>query len=672
MTRNRFAFLSLLLVLGSALAFWVPGLRATGGAFPVPLDDVFIHFNYARSVAEGHPFEWISGQGYSSGESSPLYPFLLAAGYLVGFRGSLLAVFAAIVAVVSLVSFFASLRRLLGPGPALVTGALLLSVGIVAFTLFSGMEVAAFLAALGYFVVAAHEAAHAEAWRRKTATMRAGLLGMLLVMLRPEAVFVVGPMATYVARHARSHSGVAAFLRVAAPAALFTIALAATHRAMTGDAQAAGAILKLLSEQPYLRPFDKTREFVLNLLAAKWAFFDRETSSLRELRWLPVALTLVPLWFRRTRALAGTLIVSALLWTLVVSTNNAARFQNFRYYVPAVALLTMAIGLGLGEAVRRRRNSVVRAAGVLAALACAASALGRYPHQVEFFAGASGNIHDQQVRMGEYLRAHTGSRDVVLIGDAGAIPYVSERHALDALGLGAYGHLPFTRAATYGEGAVLELIERLPESARPTYLAVFPEWFPTITQNFGRETFRITLGRNVISGGPAKVLYRAEWEGLGERLPPASVLAGRAVVDEVDVGDVVSERAHGYRSPAPEGGWMDVAILEEDGRRLFDAGRIIPRATLETIAVHARASALVVRTDRPRRESDGGPLESPAAEAPIVVRCGGNETTLQRAATPGSAWVYLLGAIACPEDARITLRAQADAYRDFHIWFLGP
>ncbi|NOU30082.1 MAG: hypothetical protein HOO96_19435, partial [Polyangiaceae bacterium] len=403
MTRTRFAFLSLLLVLGSALSFWVPGLRATGGPFPVPLDDVFIHFNYARSIAEGHPFEWISGQGYSSGESSPLYPFLLAIGYLVGFRGASLAVFAAIVAVAGLVSFFLSLRRLLGTAAALVTGALLLSVGIVAFTLFSGMEVAAFLAALGYFVVAARDAALAEAWRRDRATLRAGLLGMVLVMLRPEAVFVVGPVATYVARHARSHSAVAAFLRVAAPAAVFTIALAITHRAMTGDAQAAGAILKLLSEQPYLRPFDKTREFVLNLLAAKWAFFDRETSALRELRWLPVILTLVPLAFRRTRALGGTLIVSAILWTLLVSTNNAARFQNFRYYVPAMALLTMAIGLGLAELLQRRRSVVVRVVGLLAVLACGASAIGRYPHQTTFFAGASGNIRDQQVRMGEYL-----------------------------------------------------------------------------------------------------------------------------------------------------------------------------------------------------------------------------------------------------------------------------
>ncbi len=658
MTRTRFTLLSLLLVLGSALSFWVPGLRATGGPFPVPLDDVFIHFNYARSIAEGHPFEWISGQGYSSGESSPLYPFLLAVGYLVGFRGTSLAAFAGVVAVAGLVSFFASLRRLLGAGAALLTGALLLAVGIVAFTLFSGMEVAAFLAALGYFVVAARDAAHAEAFRRRAATMRAGLLGMVLVMLRPEAVFVVGPMATYVARHAGSQSGVMAFLRVAAPAAIFTVALALAHRTMTGDAQAAGAILKLLSEQPYLRPFDKTREFVLNLLAAKWAFFDRETSALRELRWLPVALTLVPLAFRRTRALGGTLIVSALLWTLLVSTNNAARFQNFRYYVPAMALLTMAIGLGVSELLQRRRSLVVRALALAAVLGCGASALGRYPHQVAFFAGASGNIHDQQVRMGEHLRAHTHRGDVVLIGDAGAIPYVSERHALDALGLGAYGHLPFTRAATFGEGAVLELIERLPASERPTYLAVFPEWFPTITKNFGRETFRITLAHNVISGGPAKVLYRADWEGLGERLPPGAVLDARRVVDDIDVGDVVSERAHRYRSPAPEGGWMDVAILEEDGRRLFDAGRTIPSATVESIARHARATAFVLRTDR--------------VEAPVIVSCDGSEATLREVPTPGSAWKYLDAALACPDDAPITLRVRGGAFRDFHLWLLGP
>src|SRR5689334_15994823 len=63
-----------------------------------PLDDVFIHFDFARSIARGHPFEWSQGNGYSSGGTSLLYPFVLSLGFPFGFRGGRIMVFAAIVA----------------------------------------------------------------------------------------------------------------------------------------------------------------------------------------------------------------------------------------------------------------------------------------------------------------------------------------------------------------------------------------------------------------------------------------------------------------------------------------------------------------------------------------------------------------------------------------------
>src|SRR5687767_13469159 len=59
---------------------WRQG-QGTLGQWSAPLDDVFIHFDFARSAAQGHPFEWISGNGYSSGSTSLIYPFVLAVGY---------------------------------------------------------------------------------------------------------------------------------------------------------------------------------------------------------------------------------------------------------------------------------------------------------------------------------------------------------------------------------------------------------------------------------------------------------------------------------------------------------------------------------------------------------------------------------------------------------------
>src|SRR4051812_48020036 len=144
------------LVAAVAAVFWTPALAASRGYFPAPLDDVYIHFDFARSLARGHPFEWLPGNGYSSGETSPLYAVVLAAGWLVGFRGRMLGVWAAIVAVLATASFVRSAQTIARPCSRWIAGGiavLVLSVGIVDWSLFSGMELATFAAALGRALV---------------------------------------------------------------------------------------------------------------------------------------------------------------------------------------------------------------------------------------------------------------------------------------------------------------------------------------------------------------------------------------------------------------------------------------------------------------------------------------------------------------------------------------
>src|SRR3954447_24573116 len=104
-----------MLALGVGAAFWLPALEGARGYFPAPLDDVYIHFDFARSFAQGHPFEWMPGNGYSSGETSPLYAVVLGVGWLVGFRDRGIGAFAAIVAVLAVASFVRSVQRLIRP-----------------------------------------------------------------------------------------------------------------------------------------------------------------------------------------------------------------------------------------------------------------------------------------------------------------------------------------------------------------------------------------------------------------------------------------------------------------------------------------------------------------------------------------------------------------------------
>src|SRR5690606_8154026 len=82
------------------------------GDWSAPLDDVFIHFDFARSTARGHPFEWLEGNGYSSGGTSLLYPFVLAVGYWLGFQDLNIMVWAGVIACVSVLAMLLAARRL--------------------------------------------------------------------------------------------------------------------------------------------------------------------------------------------------------------------------------------------------------------------------------------------------------------------------------------------------------------------------------------------------------------------------------------------------------------------------------------------------------------------------------------------------------------------------------
>src|SRR5258706_3522972 len=90
LSRDRSAWLLLCLTVGLALLLYLAsasGSRASAGGPILPLDDAYIHFQYARVLAEGHPFQYNPGQPPTSGATSLLYPIILAVGYKLGFTG---------------------------------------------------------------------------------------------------------------------------------------------------------------------------------------------------------------------------------------------------------------------------------------------------------------------------------------------------------------------------------------------------------------------------------------------------------------------------------------------------------------------------------------------------------------------------------------------------------
>lgn len=654
----RFVMWAMVVTVAVACAFWVPAFRAVGGAaWPAPLDDVYIHYGFARSLALGHPSTWIPGNGYSSGGTSLLYPVLLAPGWIVGLRGGWLGAWAAALAIGAVVDLACSLRRVAGRRSplALALPVVLLAVPVLDWTLWSGMEVAILGAAIGRGARALLAVEVAPPSRRASAQWRAGVWLAALPALRPEAAPLAGALAVAVAHASGSLPALPALARAAGPTALLLAGQAAVNRLLTGESAAAGAIRKLVFTDPYRAPVDAAIEVLKNLARLRAEAFEVALGG-APFHLAPLVLAAAAIACRRTRRLALALVVGAVGALLLVCTNTTAPFQNLRYAAPSLLLLLAVAWLGADALARR--GTIASAAACLLIAATIVGPVRAMPRQIDHFARASRNIVQQQVEVGRRLAAMDPPPRRVLVGDAGAIPYVSGIPAIDGLGLGGFRGMPFARASVHGVPAVIELIERLPAAERPDLLAVYDGWWGGLVPDFGRRLFAVRIDDNVICGGDEKVVYAADWSTLDE--PGAST--GADVVDEIDVADLVDERAHGVALPGPGAGWVVASVRDRGGAPRWDAGRILPpgRALTFTVGGDEPATRLAIRTDRPARAIVERIVDGAATrvvEEPLAAPDAGrwSETTLAVTAAPGD---------------RIRLVASGGELRVFHIAWL--
>jgi hypothetical protein len=670
----------------SARAFYGYMLKQTGGEWSAPLDDVFIHFDYARSTALGHPFEWTIGNGYSSGNTSLTYPFVLALGWLLSFTGRDLMKWAAIVAMMSVFGTLLAARRLFiederddwGRISSYLLPPAFLGIGALTWSLWSGMEVAFFLATWAIALIAWLGLEDRIRRGQRAGGWLLGLAGGLLVTTRPEAALTIAVFGIAAAMRARTGQ-VGLLLKVALPGVVLLVLQAIANKVLTGELSANGAIVKLAVNNPFMTGEEKFADWLFNVRYAALrnldyhfahiegdrmgAFADSLSPTtpawlrvpivyLSKTAWwagvIPLVFAVLPLCFARTRRIAIVLWAQILGWIVLVAFNGQVRWQNERYVMPAVAWMLILSVLGVsvcfrayaafGRTRRPLRPSIgavlivgaliVQTIGVLTRpagdmpsfrlswlLAFGAAGLGffllRYrasrialvtllvlfaiDHQSPkmrdqkwFFGRASRNIRDQHLTLGRYL-AETKPRRV-LVGDAGAILYESDRPGLDIIGLGGYHKLPFARAGVHGLPATLELLERIPRSDRPDVLAIFPTWWGVLPVWFADDVIRrFPVEGNVICGGYEQNVYRANWALLntGDTMrwepppDPEKTWSGRTKEKariEVDVGDLVSEQQNGYRFQRPQNGWTDMRILPDPAdpmKDMFDGGRRI-------------------------------------------------------------------------------------------------
>jgi hypothetical protein len=118
---------------------------------------------------------------------------------------------------------------------------------------------------------------------------------------------------------------------------------------------------------------------------------------------------------------------------------------------------------------------------------------------------AVSNINSMQVHIGRWVEANTKPGELVACNDIGAIRFYGKRPILDTVGL--------VEPAIVEHFLRYRSLEEYLAQRKPAYVIVFPSWYPGLgdREDMLKPVFSVKLALNVICGGPEMVVYRTRW-----------------------------------------------------------------------------------------------------------------------------------------------------------------
>jgi hypothetical protein len=666
-----------LLVSAAIGAVAVRGILARTARPAVPLDDAFIHFQFARRFAEGHPFTFTDGGGSSSGATSFAWPLMLAPFHALGLR-ELSIVWAAwllgaLFHAATAVETARLATPLVGRGPGLAAGAMCALFAGFAWFAWSGMETIAFAWIL---VRAARLAAEwiERAPHERTARgalLGVGLAGFAAPLLRPEgalaaviaaAALAAWPPAPAGSLDSRRDLRVARVaLRATALLPLAGIALVPlVHLATTGHASSATTVVKWLVGNPYYEGGRLWSAVAANLqLMANDLMIGGAYTAVFLPRWslVPIALGLpAAAWLARAerRPARAAIVVALALATMLVATYLTMLWNRVRYLWPFApfwfVLVAAAASVAGRLAARFWREGAAATATVLAAI-YAGMLADKLPWALDDLAQSAAAIDGQQVKLGLWAREALPPGARIDINDTGAIAYLSRHPTFDVVGLTTEGE---ARHWVAGACARFEHYERMPREALPTHFIVYPQWM-ALPVVLGRELQSATVVDQSILGGATKTAFEARWDALGTGALPTEEDAGAPLVAELDVGDLESEARAGYDLAAA---WdTECQVLSASDPLRADGARL--NRTVERFQVQLPAGAVRMTMRL-------------AADAPteVVVTAGARE--VGRVAIAAGRWVERSVTLESPGGSvPIEVRAAPGEapFAALHYWF---
>jgi 4-amino-4-deoxy-L-arabinose transferase-like glycosyltransferase len=679
-----------LLLLGVAVAAVFLGLMlwTTSGHFVAQVSDLYVVAQYAKAMAEGHPFQYNAGEAPTTGATSLLHTAILAAAHAAGARGEGLVAFAVLLgAGLYLASIPLAVRvaaRLAGRREGLLAGALVALGGPVVWGYLYGSDIAVFLF-LALLLLDAW-----LAWPEGRSAAGLALAGSLLALARPEGLPIALVLAALtVARPApRNRERLLAWVPVAV--GLLVLAL---QRAVTGSWLATSVGEKALLPNYGLVEtvalaskygVDVLRGLLLGLYPAEVPIGFAQGQA--PFFFPPLALLLVLLAAVRPRAGLGLALRS---WLAVVAIVFAITGPNVfmgvhfnRYLMWAFPGLLALAAAGLGTATRllaREDETLERGlfragAGLFVVLAALSTA--RF---AAVYAEMAGETWSREVPMAAWIREHLPPGSAIA-NAATSVEYLTGHRNVNLHGVTSPAFVGNRTAER--EAGLFESLQHLPVADRPPYLLLTRSGYD------GSDLMRAFADGGPLfetaSLGDDLVLFRARWDLLDRGEEPATPEASAAVaslerVDRLDVCDARDESAHAYRYDSRRGelvlaGAVGIGPVD-GGAPLADAGRFIAGGESFRVRTHGgRALVVVLRSRSPvvvRSLRAQGSVAIPldVLSMGIVARVGGHEVArLALENRPGwNEHVFQIPAAAVSEGT--TELALSGRYDSFHYWF---
>ena len=534
----------LLLVLPAVLLvyFLRTELAWTGGRLGVPLDDAWIHYQFARNLSSGQGFGFNPGEP-TPGSTAPLWTLLLAG---VG-------LFTEDFLLPSLVLSTLFLLATVGFTYLLawdVTGRTWAALLAALATLLSGRLLWAGLAGMETTAFAACTVAAVWLYGRQGLRVGPALLFALASQLRPEGhlLFALVLLDTLWGQSGRERPGLKGWVSVLAAYGAVSLPYVLFCLATTG---------RLLPNTFYAKA-DAQQFFSWRTL--------RETLALHwqdnYLSLLLLAAGLLPTW--RKRETAGRLTVLWLLGLWLVTPIIVAQvWHHGRYTLPLIPFQMIVAAAGavwLVERIGTYRPALVRWLPAALLLLIVAAGVWRLPHWAQMLGSNTKEILEIDVAVGEWLRDHAPPGATVAVDDLGAIGYLSGRRILDLQGLVSPELWPALQepAGLPRQQALARELSHL----QPDLLAIFPNWHFELATNerVMRPVMRFWTPTHTIIFDQEAVIYEAEWPYVAQATPqqPVGAMLGEAVT------------LLGYDLVRPDGAlaitlyWQSEAALAED------------------------------------------------------------------------------------------------------------